>query len=265
MLFGLPQLDTKTIMEEFKATHNIQPTSLKEIKTTRSNIDDALYLIEFDRTQVTKREIIKIRFFYGISVHWRNPLKGNRGPTQCSKCSMYGHGARNCHRADICPACAGNHDYSVCTLSKTMNKGPVIYKCYNCTKKNLKDVNHRADDARCPCRQEYLDIRQRLTSRLKRNQIHRNPSNNTDFVYSKTDTTFDHVPQTSKPYVHPTQHRLFSDVVRSNNNTERERESDDISNDRLLQIFFDAVDALEKCKNKFDKLRVLGMMLRHAI
>lgn len=63
VLFGLPQLDCKTILEEFKNTHNIQPTSVKEIKTKRSNIDDALFIIEFDKTQVTKKEIIKIRYF----------------------------------------------------------------------------------------------------------------------------------------------------------------------------------------------------------
>lgn len=268
VLFGLPQIDCKTIEEEFKNTHNIQPTSVKEIKTKRSNIDDALFMIEFDKSQVTKKEIIKIRYFYGISVHWRNPLKGNRGPTQCSKCSMYGHGARNCHRSNVCPACAGDHDYSVCVLAKTPHKGPVIYKCFNCAKRKLKDVNHRADDENCPCRLDYIEIRQRVTSRYSRTENRRNHQNeNQEFMHSQTNINNSN--QTQKTYDISPHGRLYSDILKNNINTERhsvrERETDDISNDRLLQIFFEAVDALEKCKNKFDKLRVLGKMLSHVI
>lgn len=37
---------------------------------------------------------------------------------------------------------------------------------------------------------------------------------------------------------------------------------DDISNERLLEIFFNAVDLLKRCQHKFDKIRVLGMMLK---
>lgn len=110
---------------------------------------------------------MKIRYFYNIAVYWRWPLKGNKGPTQCVKCSMFGHGAQNCNRVEVCPACAGNHDYAVCTLNKFSLDGSVIYKCYNCVKKNFRNVNHRADDPRCPYRQEYLDIRRRISSRSR--------------------------------------------------------------------------------------------------
>ena len=37
---------------------------------------------------------------------------------------------------------------------------------------------------------------------------------------------------------------------------------DDISNERIIEIYFEALDALQKCKNKFDKMRVLAMMLK---
>lgn len=138
---------------------------MKEINTTRSSADDAIYMLEFDRNQVSKKEIRKIRYIFGISIKWRNPIKGNKGPTFCKKCSMYGHGSKNCHRSAVCSVCAGNHDSSVCTLNKTQHEGPVVYKCFNCSKKNLKNVNHKADDPKCPCRQEYLEMRRRITSR----------------------------------------------------------------------------------------------------
>lgn len=176
MLFGLPQLDIKTIVEEFQNAFNIIPTKVIEVKTNRSNPDDALYMLEFDKSQVSKREVIKIRYFYGIVVHWRNPRRNAKGPTQCTKCTMFGHGSSNCFRKSACLGCGGPHDYSTCQLNKTNHDGPVIYKCFNCMKNKLKNINHRADDVNCPSRHEYLEIRQRVT----RNQKSFRGNQNTD-------------------------------------------------------------------------------------
>lgn len=263
VMFGLPKMENATIFEEFNDSHNIKPLSVKEITTKRTTVDDALYLIEFDRQHVSKREVMKIRYFHNISVFWKKPLKGNKGPTQCTKCSMYGHGARNCNRVDVCPACAGNHDYAVCTLNKTSCDGSVIYKCYNCTKKNLRNVNHRADDPRCPCRKEYLEIRKRTTSRSQATPRKNSFVANTD-VYAENfpqTANHDNEPKTYGPRSHSK--KSYSEVSKDKNLNNNN--NDDISNDRLLEIFFDAVDALEKCKTKYDKLRVLGMMLQHAL
>lgn len=55
---------------------------------------------------------------------------------------------------------------------------------------------------------------------------------------------------------------LYSSILSNNKHAD---DTDDLSNDKLLDIYFEAVDALQKCRNKYDKLRVLGMMLRHAL
>lgn len=306
VLFGLPKLEIKKIVDEFKESHNIVPASVKEISTKRSNIDDAIYMLEFDRQQVSKKEIRKIRYFYGIVVKWRNPIKSNKGPTQCTKCTMFGHGSRNCHRNDVCAACAGNHDLSVCTLSKTQHEGPVVYKCFNCTKKKLSNVNHKADDPKCPCRQDYLEMRSRITSGATLQKGPRNhyeyyvdPEDFPQFVRNSSGMSKTHARSAvdiaagiSKPHVRtgtnatagasisyvrtadrPTagasgirsadnRKTLYSDITSQNNQF---GESDDLSNDKLLDIYFEAIDALQQCRNKYDKLRVLGMMLRHAL
>lgn len=54
----------------------------------------------------------------------------------------------------------------------------------------------------------------------------------------------------------------YSSVVKSG---PQPGENDDISNEKILEIYFEALDALQKCKNKYDKMRVLGMMLNHVI
>ena len=39
------------------------------------------------------------------------------------------------------------------------------------------------------------------------------------------------------------------------NYNSQEINSDDLSNDKLLDIYFEAIDVHQKCKNKYDKLR----------
>lgn len=114
MLFGLPKVDVKTLVDEFKYNFNIELANIKEIQTSRSNANDALYMLEFNRDQISKREVIKIKYVYDVVIHWRNPLRRSRGPTQCTKCAMYGHGSANCHRGSACLGCGEAHDYAIC-------------------------------------------------------------------------------------------------------------------------------------------------------
>lgn len=138
VIFGLPRLEICSMAEEFKNTYNIEPVNIKEITTKRSSVDDAIYMIEFNREHVSKREVRKIRYFNGIVSVEKSYQKQQR--------SMYGHGSSNCYRTAVCSACAGSHDVSVCTLNKTQHAGSVVYKCFNCVKNNLGNVNHKADD-----------------------------------------------------------------------------------------------------------------------
>ena len=59
-----------TLKTEFKETFNIELVDIEEVMTARSNNDDALYKLEFNRKQVTKKEIFKIRYVCDIVVRW---------------------------------------------------------------------------------------------------------------------------------------------------------------------------------------------------
>lgn len=74
VLFGLPRLTIEIIKNEFVNELNITPVSVTEIKTKKSSVDDALYMIEFNRQQVSKNEVLKIKYFCNIAVYWRRPL-----------------------------------------------------------------------------------------------------------------------------------------------------------------------------------------------
>lgn len=263
ILFGLPKLDTKEISNELKISHNITPASIKEITTSRSSVDDAIYTLEFDRSVHSKSQIKKIKYLCGIVVHWRKPTSGSKGPTLCTKCAMYGHGARNCYRTNICIACGANHDYSTCPINKTTQMGPAAYKCFNCIKKNLKNINHRADDPRCPCRKEYLLIRQNVSN--KNRYVPRlQPS---EFFQNNTDD-FPHVSGNLNPRpMHPSTGAIkksYTDALRMSNQQDFNR-GDLFSIDELFSIFTAAVNDLRNCNSKAEQLNVIMSMLKYAI
>ena len=74
MLFGLTKVDVKTLVDKL--------ANIKEIQSSRSNTNDALYMLEFNRDQISKRYVIKIKYVYDVVIHWRNPLRKSRGPTK---------------------------------------------------------------------------------------------------------------------------------------------------------------------------------------
>ena len=82
-LFGLPKVDVITLVDEFKYNFNIELASIKEIQTSRSNRNDALFMHEFSRDQISNCEVIKIKYVYGVVIHWRNPLRRSRGSPMC--------------------------------------------------------------------------------------------------------------------------------------------------------------------------------------
>lgn len=112
ILFGLHKVSPSEITTELEKSHNVTAVSIKEIPTSRSTVDDAIYAVEFDRSVHTKSQIKKIRYLCGIVINWRNPTSSKKGPTLCSKCAMFGHGAKHCFRNNVCIACGGDHDFS---------------------------------------------------------------------------------------------------------------------------------------------------------
>ena len=165
LLKGLPQLNVSEIKEDLQVTYNIEVESLKEIITRMTTADNALYVAEFSRAKVSKKKILGIKYLNGICINWRNNVSKRNGPTQCTKCAMFGHGAANCHRQQrICLLCADpRHDMSECPLKENENAN---FKCFNCKSKGLRS-DHRANDLSCPKRKEYMQLRQNITKKMQ--------------------------------------------------------------------------------------------------
>ena len=251
-------MDPKEIEDELKIEYNVSVHNIKEIQTTRSSADDALYVLDFDRTFTSKTQIMKIRRLCNIVIHWRNPLKSKKGPTQCTKCTMYGHGSKNCFRNNICIVCSGAHDFSVCQINKTSEYAS--FKCFNCTKKNLKNIHHRADDPRCPSRKEYLIMRDNVK---KKNQPQQNHFYRElfDHVPNLTQNDDDLVPNENS---HTFAAKSYAEALKTPHRSHHTK-GNIFSIDELFEIFSRAVLDLQKCTSKMDQLTVIMQMLKYAV
>lgn len=219
-------------------------------------------VLEFDRSQNSKAQVLRIRRLRSIVVYWRKPLKSNKGPTQCTKCAMYGHGAKNCFRKNICIACGGDHDAATCQVNKTPQEGSAVYKCFNCIKNKLKNSSHRADDPRCPSRKDYLQIRVNIRNKMRpmQNSRPRQSIDQTteDFPYLNSANFLNAGHNTSLP------RHSYAEAVKSS--SRQPFTCDDLySTDELFSIFTEALIDLRKCKSKIEQINVIMTMLKYAV
>ena len=68
---------------------------------------------------------------------------------QCFKYQEFGHSAKGCSKDQVCAKCGKNHKLNECQET-------TVEKCINCTKKGLKDTNHRTNESRCPIYKDEL-------------------------------------------------------------------------------------------------------------
>lgn len=154
VLEGLPAMEKSDIEEELKLA-GLSPLEVVVIKRRRERYEnDALYIVSFKKDSIKLKELQKIRTIYHTIVKWKSYIKNNKGPIMCYKCSMYGHGGRNCHLTPKCFNCGGEHTGENCQATTV--------KCGNC------QGSHNAKSMECPKRQEFINMRQRLSAQNNR-------------------------------------------------------------------------------------------------
>lgn len=94
ILTGLPQIETSIIIEELNTKHSITPTKVTMFNTQAVS---KLYLCEFDKSQVNNKTLNSIHGIYNYVIKWQTYKPKCKGPTQCMKCLMYGHGISSCN------------------------------------------------------------------------------------------------------------------------------------------------------------------------
>ena len=139
VLRGLPTLTTDTLKEEL-GKFNFITTNVATMKGT----NQPTFKVNFDNgTQIS--EIKKITRVLGCQTHWQK-YKRSSGYTQCYRCQIHGHAARNCFAPPKCVKCAGNHLTSECVKPKDT---PAT--CANCA------GSHPANYRQCIAYLNYLE------------------------------------------------------------------------------------------------------------
>lgn len=153
VLSGLPLIDTKLICDSLKEKNNLHPINVAVIN---SNNPNKLYILQFNSKETTKNDILKVKVVHNHIINWRPYIQRKKGPTQCFKCGMFGHGASNCFREEACLICSGKHDSKQCPFSDaTIDGNQVNFKCVNCIKNPNFQHSHKAIEEKL-CRHEKI-------------------------------------------------------------------------------------------------------------
>lgn len=165
ILSGLPQVNSDDIKSELNTKYNINVVDVRELQTSYFNKNSRLYLISFENSEINLTQLRQIKAVNHTIVKWLRFSPKFKGPTQCRRCLMFGHGAENCHRSISCMFCASSeHLGDQCTFNNVPVGQLVKYICGNCKSRGLQ-TNHKANDPNCPCKLEYQNIRNHVRVR----------------------------------------------------------------------------------------------------
>lgn len=254
VISGLPDIDTEEIKRNLETSHALKPQKIIKM----GKFDTKKYLVHFNKDETNMAALNKISVIYNHIIKWIPYQYKNRGPTQCYRCSMYGHGANFCHRRQICFLCSGDHDMTVCRMKASQPNSPAntqtLYRCFNCANNGLPH-NHKASDKSCPFRVRYLEVKEKMRS-LKTNE-------RKNVIYREAPIP----PPLTKSYAataasgtHPNSMHNTPAV-----NLAAQTSVNDLwSFEEVTEILFNSISELQKCSTKLDQLKVISTLLSHA-
>lgn len=142
IMSGLLKTGAEQIKSEFVTLYNITVLSIVDLNENKET-GYGLYLIEF-KGDINLKILKDVRYIDHTVISWRRYSPRNKGPTQCRRCGIYGHGQSNCHRKLVCIACAQDHLLTECPFGAEQNTTAtgVVFKCFSC-EANKKPSNHR--------------------------------------------------------------------------------------------------------------------------
>lgn len=292
VLSGLPEIDITIIDKQLKGDYQLDPIKTSMLNTNSTN---KLYVVQFNKSDVSMRDLHEIKTVHHHIVKWL-PFKKRNGPTQCLRCCMYGHGIQSCNRASICGLCSGNHLSTSCELfNKKTESTKSAFKCFNCASANIEH-NHKANDINCPFRAKYIEAR--VNSRKKFRRVIK-PTHDLPCSFPFRPPKDFQAPGSywDKPIIQPryfsTDHteyvsyakaaakRINAQVPHTNENESSSSNTNESSSpntnessssntndlftfEEISNMLLNCITELQKCTSKFDQLRVIASLLQNA-
>lgn len=270
VLSGLPSIDLDELKENIQLTNNLTPIKIIPLTSGKENI---LYLLHFNKNEVTLNDLRKINVVFSHIIKWLPYKSRKQGPTQCYNCGMFGHGASLCHRTAVCLLCSGDHAMRDCHIKQsTVQTDTHVYKCVNCMKRKLQH-NHKATDTNCPARTEYIKFRTKKQTPTAKQPAHSHKSPNVHSARANTTTmtsplfSFAQVAKNGPSiFTHTNTNTTPPNSANNNTHTPNTNVNGELwSFAEVSQILLNSIDALSKCKNKFDQLKVITNLLSNVI
>lgn len=255
VIYGLP----KTELDVLKATIaslKLDVTDVFKMKTANVDPNNCIYLVHLKRGNYNLASLRNIKSIGNVIVRWAAYVPKFKGPTQCRKCTMYGHGAENCNRRSVCAYCAkGIHESKDCPMNPSTrngNQNPIgtTFKCYTCDALKLS-ANHSAFDVNCPARNTYLVTRNKISApEMRADNVPRNQTAPPRASFPRSATTV--------------QARTYAEQLKQ---PQQVVGNDEVlfSMPELLNIFQNAVTQLRQCRSKLDQISVIATLLQHAV
>lgn len=278
VLSGLHDLPINEVKDGLQA-ENINFLDVKKM-TTRNNThikpnNSCLYIVYFANELQTKLNELKAhKYIMNAVVRWSPYIHTKNGPTQCSRCQLYGHGNKNCNLAPRCMFCSGKHETEKCTIqASTSSATPPTPKCCLCS------GDHTSKDKNCPKRMEYISMRIRTsqrqppprTSRAQPYELPGRIDNLKDYPalprsnpprfnhWFNANTNSHHQPH--QPHQPPPSASRRQPEQSSPDPSHRPpphtSQSELFSMEELLQLSRDLINTLSRCKTKHDQFQVV--------
>lgn len=222
----------------------------------KTNGSSKIYLVEFDKGDITKADLVNIKYICQHRIKWEAHKKTNRGPTLCRNCGMFGHGLTHCHRIATCILCSDKHRADDCPLLKNANNLHPIFKCLNCVANKLPH-NHRSDSSDCPSRKIYIEFRSASSSKnSKPKNVNKHSTNSSSASPTRSK---------SSPQSIPVQASLsYANATKAGPKPSHSQSNDLFSFEEISNILLQSLDELQKCQTKFDQLRVIANILQNV-
>lgn len=264
VLSGLHDINENELKEALNE-EKINAFEVKKMKSNKKATNDSFqYLIYFANNSNTKLSDLKThKYVMGIVVRWSPYINSRNGPTQCSKCQLYGHGNKNCYLPPRCAYCGGQHETSLCE-QETSSSTKISPKCCLCA------GDHSSKDRSCPKRTEYMMLRTKSSSR----QPAQNFNQHTPKGFSGSLSNTKEFPALVRKQQPEPINYWFAPPINTNSTQGRvqQRNSDGpliqpippratnpdlFSIDELLQLSHDLIESLSRCTSKQQQFKVV--------
>lgn len=250
VLSGLPNLS----LDEVKAGLVDAGLTVIDLHKMRGTLSDnhALYVIVVENLKFT--ELKRIKYVLNTVINWRKYIIKRKGPIQCYRCFLYGHGERNCHLSQKCPNCSGNHKLPECNIKEA------TIKCCNC------GGNHQATANVCPSRDKFIKIKQNLASNSNAGTSRRRPNPAT--ITSTTKRQPFVINDLAFPEMKPVANPIFNWGEQVNLPQKPQKEPENLSSElpglfnpnELMAITTELLMSLRNCKSRLEQFQAIARL-----